>query len=187
LKIGENIIEFTPTEIGNIPFSCSMGMYTGTITVVEKKEESGATGDTSGNTNQKNVEVVSGGSCMTSNGGSGGCGMMKGAAQLETKAVPVSENGPQGSVQVIKTSYTLSDDIVPNTFTVRAGSPVRLEVDVKENGEGCMSSIMIPGLSNSAQYLEKGKKIAMEFTPVKSGSYKITCAMGVPRGTITVE
>lgn len=36
LKPGENIIEFTPTKSGVIPFSCSMGMYTGTITVIEK-------------------------------------------------------------------------------------------------------------------------------------------------------
>lgn len=42
LGIGKNlkptdsqIIEFTPTEAGIIPFSCSMGMYRGTIEVVE--------------------------------------------------------------------------------------------------------------------------------------------------------
>lgn len=29
------IIEFTPTKLGQIPFSCSMGMYRGTIDVVE--------------------------------------------------------------------------------------------------------------------------------------------------------
>lgn len=34
LKKGENIIEFTPTKIGTIPFSCSMGMYTGSFTVI---------------------------------------------------------------------------------------------------------------------------------------------------------
>lgn len=33
LKKGENIIEFTPTKTGSIPFSCSMGMYRGTIIV----------------------------------------------------------------------------------------------------------------------------------------------------------
>jgi len=33
LQAGQNIIEFTPTETGTIPFSCSMGMYTGTIVV----------------------------------------------------------------------------------------------------------------------------------------------------------
>lgn len=36
LKAGENIIEFTPSKTGLIPFSCSMGMYTGSFTVIAK-------------------------------------------------------------------------------------------------------------------------------------------------------
>ena len=40
LKLGKNIIEFTPTKLGKIPFSCSMGMYTGTIEVIEKSAPS---------------------------------------------------------------------------------------------------------------------------------------------------
>ncbi|MFA6423770.1 MAG: sulfite exporter TauE/SafE family protein [Candidatus Magasanikbacteria bacterium] len=36
LKKGENIITFMPTETGEIPFSCSMGMYTGKFIVVDK-------------------------------------------------------------------------------------------------------------------------------------------------------
>lgn len=35
LKKGENIITFTPTEAGEIPFSCSMGMYRGKFIVTE--------------------------------------------------------------------------------------------------------------------------------------------------------
>lgn len=35
LTKGLNVIEFTPTESGVIPFSCSMGMYRGTIVVVD--------------------------------------------------------------------------------------------------------------------------------------------------------
>ncbi|MEI8103783.1 MAG: sulfite exporter TauE/SafE family protein [Candidatus Moraniibacteriota bacterium] len=35
LKQGENVIEFTPKQTGVFPFSCSMGMYSGTITVIE--------------------------------------------------------------------------------------------------------------------------------------------------------
>lgn len=35
LKSGENIITFTPTQVGEIPFSCSMGMYRGKFVVVE--------------------------------------------------------------------------------------------------------------------------------------------------------
>ncbi len=34
LKASENIVEFTPNEIGIIPFSCSMGMYTGSFKVI---------------------------------------------------------------------------------------------------------------------------------------------------------
>lgn len=33
LNPGENIIEFTPQEVGIVPFSCSMGMYRGQFTV----------------------------------------------------------------------------------------------------------------------------------------------------------
>ncbi|MFA6416828.1 MAG: sulfite exporter TauE/SafE family protein [Patescibacteria group bacterium] len=39
LKPGENILEFTPDKIGEIPFSCSMGMYTGKFLVVEDKDQ----------------------------------------------------------------------------------------------------------------------------------------------------
>ncbi|MFA6995224.1 MAG: sulfite exporter TauE/SafE family protein [Patescibacteria group bacterium] len=35
LAAGENIIEFTPTESGQLPFSCSMGMYTGVFNVYD--------------------------------------------------------------------------------------------------------------------------------------------------------
>lgn len=34
LEPGENIVEFTPAKTGTIPFSCSMGMYTGSFTVI---------------------------------------------------------------------------------------------------------------------------------------------------------
>lgn len=46
LQKGENVIEFTPTEAGIIPFSCSMGMYTGKIVVTESDSP---TSDTSSN------------------------------------------------------------------------------------------------------------------------------------------
>jgi hypothetical protein len=39
LKPGENIIEFTPDTISTIPFSCSMGMYTGKFVVVDDKNQ----------------------------------------------------------------------------------------------------------------------------------------------------
>jgi len=35
LVAGENIVEFTPTETGDLPFSCSMGMYKGVFNVYD--------------------------------------------------------------------------------------------------------------------------------------------------------
>jgi sulfite exporter TauE/SafE/copper chaperone CopZ len=35
LNPGENVFEFTPDQAGDIPFSCSMGMYRGVINVIE--------------------------------------------------------------------------------------------------------------------------------------------------------
>jgi len=89
--------------------------------------------------------------------------------------------------QIIKADYTLADDIIPSEFTVKAGAPVRFEVNALDNGSGCMSTIMIPGLYNKPIYLAKGKQIVMEFTPKKAGTYPITCAMGVKRGILTVK
>jgi sulfite exporter TauE/SafE/copper chaperone CopZ len=116
-------------------------------------------------------------------GANSGCG--GGVVAGKTGDTGNSQINPEA--QIVKTTYTLDKDIVPSTFIVKAGKPVRFEVDVKENGSGCMSTIMIPGLYDKAQYLQAGKTIIMDFTPTKPGSYKITCAMGVPRGTLTVE
>ncbi len=38
LEAGENIIEFTPTEVGKLQFTCSMGMYTGVFNVYEDEK-----------------------------------------------------------------------------------------------------------------------------------------------------
>lgn len=50
LEVGENIIEFTPTETGVINYSCWMGIVHGTITVTEEEDTSTLT-DSTNNTN----------------------------------------------------------------------------------------------------------------------------------------
>lgn len=71
------------------------------------------------------------------------------------------------------TTYTLNEDIVPNQFKVKAGQKVRFVIDVKEDGQGCMSAIMIPGLFDDAKPLIKGRMV-LEFTAVKKGVFPIT-------------
>lgn len=173
LSAGENVIEFTPTEAGAIRFSCSMGMYTGSFNVVETSA--------AGQTNQL-AAAPAGGSC----GGSGGCGCSGGArkAQPAIQAAPAVPS--QAGVQVVKTTFTLNEDIRPNQFIVKAGQPVRFEVIAKEDGQGCMGSITIPGLTDKVDLLTAGKTTIFEFTSKKTGSFPITCAMGIPRGEIKV-
>ena len=92
----------------------------------------------------------------------------------------------KGQAQLIKASYTRDKDIVPNQFTVKVNQPVRFEIAVNEDGQGCMGSITLPGLTNQVYGLTKGQPIIFEFTPTTIGAYNITCAMGVPRGIIQV-
>ena len=179
LEKGENIIEFVPTESGEISFSCSMGMYRGKINVVEGVAS--PADNTQGRTQPTQVAVAAqGASC-----GAGGCGCGGGGPRRDidtNPTAPINNNNQQ----LISATYTLSQDIVPNKFVVKRGTPVKFEVDVKENGQGCMSTLMVPGLYNTPQFLQGGKKMVLAFTPDKEGDYRITCAMGVPRGVITV-
>ncbi len=110
------------------------------------------------------------------------------SASEDSSSVPKQSNaGYSKNSQSIKTSYTVAGDIQPNNFTVKSGLPVRFEVMAKEDGAGCMSAIMIPGLYKTPELLEKGKTVVMDFTPIKKGEYPITCSMGMQRGVLNVE
>jgi plastocyanin domain-containing protein len=152
LKYGENIFEFTPTEVGRINFSCSMGMYRGYFEVVEN------------NTALSPSPTVS-------------------AATTASATPPPTDP----NAQVIKATYTKKGDIQPKRFTVKANQPVRFEVLAEDDGQGCMGSITIPDLIQEYDILTKGKTTVFDFTPTKPGNYYITCGMGTPRGTITVQ
>lgn len=178
LTSGQNIITFTPTEVGEIPFSCSMGMYRGKFIVVDKTSQN----DTG--TKYADNTVPDGTTCGSAGGG--GCGGCGGGAPIITNPTPTNAQNT-GDEQVIATVYNNPyEDIQPNSFTVKKGQPVRFEIEAKVSGSGCMSSVMIPGLYNTPEQLRAGQKIVMNFTPTKTGTYDITCAMGVPRGEITV-
>jgi uncharacterized protein len=176
LKAGENIIEFTPTKTGEIPFTCSMGMYRGKFIVTDSRQTSGIQ-KTYASTNDPNANTL---------GSAGGCGCGGGSKPFIPNNSDPSQPQILNNEQTIKATYTLKDDLQPNTFTVKKDLLVNFEVSVSDNGQGCMSTIMIPGLYSSPQYLKQGDNLVMKFTPDKTGDYQITCAMGVPRGLIKV-
>lgn len=185
LKSGENVIEFTPSEVGTIRFSCTMGMYTGSFNVVDGKDEGRSNSDANLLADNRVAanSPQTGGSC----GKGGGCGC--GAGKIITNSPDpnldqVQEN--QGPAQIIKATYNSYEDINPKEFTVKVNKPVRLEIEAKDDGVGCMGSITVPGLTNKIDVFSKGRTTTFEFTPKKTGSFEITCAMGVPRGQIKV-
>jgi plastocyanin domain-containing protein len=184
LELGENIFEFTPVKTGTIRFSCVMGMYNGSFTVVDENTAAAVapivlpTDTTQG--------VNTGASSCGAGGGGCGCGGGKAAAAQNDKQI-VGETVEQGNVQVIQATYTSLGDISPNRFTVNAKQPVRFEIEAKENGQGCMGSVTIPSLTKKVEVFTKGQTTVFEFTPTIAGTYNITCAMGIPRGQIRVN
>lgn len=186
LHPGENVIEFTPIDEGTIRFTCSMGMFTGSISVVGNSGSAVKGQALAANDPAAPPQAAQGASC----GGKGGCGCGGGGSNTfdanDPKVTPKPADNA-GDIQILKTTYTQGSDIQPNTFTVKAGKKVRMEIDVKDNGSGCMSTITVPRLVDDPQFLAKGKTIVFEFTPSSAGDYPITCAMGVPRGVIKVQ
>lgn len=187
LHPGENVIEFTPKETGTIPFSCMMGMYRGSFAVIEENGNARPSAKINGVTDPALAQAAGGyqtappaGSC----GSMGGCGCGSGATQPSADAVP-AQAVQKNNAQIITAAYTANGDIDPKLFTVKRGKKIRFEVRAEDDGVGCMSSIMIPGLT-SPQLLQEGKTVVLEFTPDKPGDLPITCAMGVQRGTIRV-
>lgn len=185
LKAGENIIEFTPAETGQLPFSCSMGMYTGVFNVYDEAGSSASATNLVPVAVAKSPAIRSGSTCGAGGGGCGcgGCGGVK-INQDTTATVAKIDSG----VQIISSTYTASKYLSPNSFKVTAGKKVQLNIDVKDGGSGCGYAIMIPNLYDNALPLRAGQPITMEFTPTAKGTYDITCGMDMIRfGTIIVE
>jgi len=87
---------------------------------------------------------------------------------------------------ILKTIFTPSggtQDISPNTFKVEVGKSYILSIEAKGDGQGCMSTIMIPGVYDTPMLITKGM-LTLPFKIEKAGSYNITCAMGIVRGSI---
>lgn len=174
LTLGENVIEFTPKETGEIKFTCSMGMYPGKFTVVKNSS--------------LNSSSSSAGTSVSSDSLSDAPVPPNSSSSSSQSSNIVSDTPPatpkKDTLQIIRATYkSWQEDITPNQFNVEAGVPVKFVIDVQADGQGCMSSIMIPGLVNEPDFFEKGRDITFDFTPQK-GTYEITCAMGVPRGKI---
>ncbi len=73
----------------------------------------------------------------------------------------------------------------PNTVRVKAGSPVRLVFDRKDDSS-CSEEVVIPEFGVRT-YLPTGQRTTIEITPKVAGRYGFTCGMSMLRGTIIAE
>jgi len=72
----------------------------------------------------------------------------------------------------------------PNHFTIRAGTPVRWEVDAT-NGGGCLS-VLVSRQLGIQKLLDQSPSNVIEFTPTVTGEVQFSCSMGMYRGSFTI-
>lgn len=103
-------------------------------------------------------------------------------AAATTDAAPESLAPLEDGVQVVRTVQD-GAGYAPATVTVRAGVPVRWEVD--SVAPGCASALHAPDMGLATVLLEPGVNV-FEFTPRETGRLHYSCAMGMYRGVVDV-
>lgn len=98
----------------------------------------------------------------------------------EVNAVAVES----GEIQKLSMEISRERGFYPNSFTVKKGIPVELEIDAKIQLGGCMGTLVIPKY-NVAHVLSLGKS-TLRFTPTKEGTVPFTCSMGSRLGEFIV-
>ncbi|MCX6783896.1 MAG: sulfite exporter TauE/SafE family protein [candidate division WWE3 bacterium] len=93
-----------------------------------------------------------------------------------------------GNSVVTNNSQLIKMDVIgagysPNTFTVKAGVPVRWEVN-STTSYTCANYLVAPSL-NIGKSLQPGVNV-FEFTPTTAGQIRFSCSMGMYRGVINV-
>ncbi len=104
----------------------------------------------------------------------------KNSFNVNEKDLPPIINGKQ----VIKMKAS-SFGYEPNYFKVKAGVPIRWEIE-DVGTSGCTNAIISKGLFPDEIPLTPGQTSVQEFTPTKPGKYKFSCWMGMVSGIIEV-
>ncbi|MDP3093882.1 MAG: sulfite exporter TauE/SafE family protein [bacterium] len=102
----------------------------------------------------------------------------------------VSNNSGEGLAPIVGGKQIIKMDAFsygykPNYFKVKAGVPVRWEIN-DVGTSGCTNAIISKGLFSEEIPLTLGQTSVKEFTPEKPGKYKFSCWMGMVSGIIEV-
>lgn len=91
----------------------------------------------------------------------------------------------KGGVQELKIVADGRTGYNPSTVYAKKDIPVKLTVEYPGRG-GCIKQFLIPTFGVNVTLPDNGSKL-IEFTPNKSGSFTITCGMGMYRGQLVIE
>ncbi len=80
---------------------------------------------------------------------------------------------------------TVDGGYSPATIRAKAGQPLRLVFDRKDNSS-CSEEIVFPDFG-IRRFLPTGEKTTIEITPPKAGKYDFMCGMSMLRGTLIAE
>jgi plastocyanin domain-containing protein len=101
-------------------------------------------------------------------------------------AMPTAAGGGTGVAGAIaEVVIEVDGGYSPNAVRVKAGEPVRLVFDRKDDSS-CSEEVVIPDFGVRT-YLPTGQRTTIEITPKAVGKYGYTCGMSMLRGTIIAE
>lgn len=80
---------------------------------------------------------------------------------------------------------TVDGGYSPNAVRVKAGQPVRLVFDRKDDSS-CSEEVVIPEFG-VRKFLPTGERTTIEVTPPAAGKYPFMCGMSMLRGTIIAD
>ncbi len=170
---GNNLIEFTPDESGNIPYTCWMGMISSNIKVVDD-----VTRVLDGNIAQKVAPNASTGIAESSEDCCGVTPPQFAGGKIPTKDIQVAkvENGQQQiTVTVDNNGYT------PAAFVVQKGVPVKVKFNT-EQLRGCSATVVFPEFNGQLDLSSQKETPAL---PAEK-DFTFQCGMNMLHGYVKV-
>ncbi len=157
LSPGETVIEFTPTETGNIPYSCWMGMIRSTITVVDSLSDTPAVQTTAG---AGELPVTQDQFYPVPQPQDGV------PTTMEVAVASVKDGSASVNIQVTNFGY------LPNVAIVQKGMETSFEFDVTTRS--CAQAVLFPQYETLIDLTENN---TVTVTPTED--FTITCFMGM--------
>lgn len=171
---GDNIIEFTPEEEGNIIYTCWMGMISSNIKVVGNLD----------NVSEKDIQAAESASQDgTYSGGGGCCAAGSKATKFAGGRIPTDEIAVaeiKDGIQYVKINVN-DYGFSPAVVVMQKGIETKWNI----NGEqlnSCNKSLVFPEY-NARVDLKEGENL-LEFTP--EADFSFNCWMGMLNGYVKV-